>query len=496
MVVDNDLLGYFRKDSPVRVRAQRLHDDLAGAQTFFIRITSGQPGFFKQPENLARIAEIQKRMEEMGYFDKTVSFADPVRLIHREMNGGREEEYNVPGTKELIAQYLVFLRRDDIETYVTPGFDEANILVRHNIASSYLLKKVTRELEGEIRKILHPPLQFGLTGENILINTSADSLVRGQIAGIGILLLVVFVLTGFLFVNVKAGCLSLFPNLLPVVLNFGVMALCGIPLNTGTCMVAAIAIGIATENTIHFMSRYNKEMRNLQDRNKAMEACIRSELRPCVSASMALAMGFGVLAFSHFVPVGHFGLLSALVMLYALLANFLLTPLLLFATQLTTLIDMAALRLNQDVIKAPKLFAGLKAWQTKKVVLLGRLEKKDAGEYVVREGEFGKSLFLILEGKATAFGRGGTGNEIVFASLGPGDIFGEVALVEPGPRTASVRADETIQFIEIDWDGLERVQKLYSGVASQLFLNLSRILGKRLAAADKMLTHLPEGSKP
>jgi len=86
------------------------------------------------------------------------------------------------------------------------------------------------------------------------------------------------------------------------------MGLLDIPLNTGTAMVAAIAIGIAVDDTIHIMSRYNKEMRILQSQNTAMEVCIRSEIKPVISTSLALALGFIVICFSSFVPVIYLGL--------------------------------------------------------------------------------------------------------------------------------------------------------------------------------------------
>lgn len=493
--VENDLLGYFRKGSEIRKRAQTLHEDLAGGQTFFVRIGSGVPGYFKEPQNLSQVDALQKRIEELGFFDKTISVADYIKLANRGMNGGAEEEFRVPDTRAMIANLAGQLKREEIETYVTPDFDEVTILVRHNISSSRRTSEVLRELEKEMKEILNPHLEFGMTGESLLINKGADSLVSGQVSGIALLLVVVFVLMSILFVNVKAGLLSLVPNLLPIILNFGIMVLLGIPLNIGSCMVAAMAIGIAVDDTIHLMTRYNREMRDLQDQQKAVEVCIHAELRPVLSTSISLAICFAVLSFSSFVPVAHFGLLSAMVMIHALLADLFVTPLLLSTTQLTTLLDMVALRLHDDVIRASKLFAGLKPWQIKKVILLGRLEEKAAGEYAVTQGDFGKSMYLILEGKAAVVSRDEAGRELVFATLGAGDVFGEVALVDPGPRTASVRAEEPIQFIEIDWDGLRRIQKVYARIASQLFLNLSRILGERLAATDKMLTHQSGGPR-
>ncbi len=486
--VDNDLLGYFKKSSAIRSRSQILHKNLAGAQTFFIRINSGFPATFKQPENLAYVAEIQKYIAERGWFDKTKSLADDISIIHREMNNGDEKYFKVPDSTDLIAQYLLFLHRDEISRYVTADFSEANILVRHNISSSHELAEALQDLEEHIKKTLNPHFLWEFTGENILVNAAADSMAEGQAKSLSLVLAVIFIIMSILFVNVKAGALSLIPNLFPIVLNFGIMGIFGIPLNTGTAMVAAIAIGIAVDDTIHLMSRYNTEMRVLQSQDKAVNVCIHAEIRPVISTSIALAMGFAVLGFSNFVPVINFGLLSSMVMMFAIIGDLFITPILLSSTQLMTLWDMIGLKLQEAVIKDAELFRDLRPWQIKRVVLLGKILTSEAGELAVSQGEEGSSMYLLLEGTGEVVAKDKkTGKEIILTRLNPGDVFGEIALVEPGPRSADVRALEPINYLEIDWNGLKRIQRIYPRIAGRLFLNLSRILGGRLVQTDKLL---------
>ncbi|HPK52881.1 MAG TPA: cyclic nucleotide-binding domain-containing protein, partial [Smithellaceae bacterium] len=135
-----------------------------------------------------------------------------------------------------------------------------------------------------------------------------------------------------------------------------------------------------------------------------------------------------------------------------------------------------------------KLFEGLRKWQIKKVVLLGRMLEKNAGEFVVKQGDEGKSMFLLLEGEAQVVGRDDkTKKEMVFATLNPGDIFGEIALVEPGPRSADVKSLQPVKYLEIDMEGLKRIQRIYPRIGGRLFLNLSRILGQRLVHTNQLL---------
>ncbi len=266
------------------------------------------------------------------------------------------------------------------------------------------------------------------------------------------------------------------------------MGLLEIPLNTGTVMVAAIAIGIAVDDTIHFMSRYSQEMRNLQDQDAAMRVCIRKEIRPVFSTSLALALGFATLGFSNFVPVIYLGLLSSMVIVLALIADLFITPILLSSTQFITLWDMVTLRIEKEKLMASSLFSGLKSWQIKKVVLLGRMVETEAGERAVTQGEHGETMYLILEGRARVFRTDEDGKgDVTFATFGPGDVFGEIALVEPGERSSNVQAEEPLKCLELNMQSLMRIQRIYPRIASRLFQNLSRILGARLVATGKMV---------
>lgn len=326
--VDNNMLGWFKKDSSLIKRVQTIQASLSGTGTFFIRI-GGDPGDFQIPENLVRIEALQEYIRQQAWCDKNITLTDYIKLIHREMNGGDPKYFRIPDSANTICEYLLFLHREEIESYVTPMFDELNILVRHSIYSSRELNAVLQILEQKAKEIVPSRFDVGFTGEGILINKAVDSIAAGQAQSIGLVSLVIFFAMTILFMNLKVGFLSLVPNLIPVALNFGIMGIFNIPLNTGTCMVAPIAIGIAVDDTVHLMVRYHREMRDLQDQHKCLGSCIRYEIRPVLCTSVALALGFGVLAFSEFIPIICFGVLSALVMIFALIADMLVTPILL-----------------------------------------------------------------------------------------------------------------------------------------------------------------------
>ncbi|MBU3951318.1 MAG: MMPL family transporter [Proteobacteria bacterium] len=489
--VDNELLGYFKPGSDIRVKSRVLHDEIAGPQLFYIRVSSGSAGFFKDPENLSQIAGLMDYMQAKKWFDKEMSLVGFLKLIHMELNNGDPSFYTLPKTKELIAQYLLTLQRGDIERYVTPDFSEANIMVRHFIGSSHELNTAVADVKNYITTHFNPHVKIGFTGENILVNAAADSMAQGQVKSLALLMVIIFFIMSLLFVNFKAGLLSLVPNAFPVLLVFGVMGILNIPLNVGTAMVGAIAIGIAVDDTVHFMTRYNREMRRLQDQTLAIDECIRSEIKPIVSTSIALAMGFLVVCFSSFAPIVSFGFLSALVMVFALLGDLFLTPILLSSTQLITIWDLVKLNLNRQVVKNSQLFNRLNAWQMKRVILLGRILETPRGEIAIHYGDPGDSMFLLLEGSAQVLGRDANGNKSMVATLTPGEVFGEIAMVDPGMRTADILATQNMKYLEFSWKGMKRIRLIYPRIAVHLYRNLAQILGARLKEATSQRIKMP-----
>ncbi|MFA7257429.1 MAG: cyclic nucleotide-binding domain-containing protein, partial [Kiritimatiellales bacterium] len=163
-------------------------------------------------------------------------------------------------------------------------------------------------------------------------------------------------------------------------------------------------------------------------------------------------------------------------------------PILLSSTQLITLWDMVALSLNADVVNRSPLFKGMRKGQVKKIILLGEVREAAAGIRAVTAGEQGSSMFLLLEGSVKIEAEG---SEI--ARLNPGEIFGEIALVNPGPRSADVVALEPLKYIEISWQGLQNMQKRFPRLAGKVFLNLAAILGDRLVQTDKKLIAATRG---
>ena len=481
--VDTNFTNYFRVGSAVRDNTARAARDLSGAMSLHVYIESLGLQRVTDPGILERIAAFQERLDDTGLFSKSLSVADLVREVHRKAQGDLSDRSWVPESEEDVERSLALLGESETRRFVDQERRSANISVWHNITGSRALFQAMERMRALADEEFPADLEVSFTGQWVLVNGSADAMAVGQVQSLALALAAVFIIISALFLSFKAGLVGMVANVVPILFNFGLMGWLGIPLNTGTCMVAAIALGIAVDDTIHFMVRYQRELRRTNQQRRAMSRTVRKEAEPIVLTTMALVLGFGVLTLSSFVPIAHFGLLAAMVMVYALVADLLINPVVLTSVQLITIWDFVSLRLNRSVTEGSPVFRNMSPGEAKKVVLLGTLRTAAAGETVVREGLAGEAMFMIVSGQVrVTVDVGGRPRQL--NQLGPGEVIGEMALLSGGTRSATVTATEATELLRLDEQSLERVRRRSPRIAAKLFLNLSRILSDRLRAQN------------
>jgi predicted RND superfamily exporter protein len=476
--VNNDPLSYFEKNHPLVIDSQKLHNNLAGMQTFYIAFEGSGKDFFKQPKNLRKLEETKKFIALNDSFDSAISFTDHMSLVNREMHDSNETYYRVPDTSDLVAQYLLFFQRGDIDKYINSDFSAANIVVRHNISNSQELNKALDKLNEFLDKNIDTDdLIINITSENILINKAADDLLVGQLQSLLILIVIVFLIMSLLFVSLKAGFVSLLPNIIPIIMTFGTMSLLGIPINPGTIMVAVIAFGIALDDTIHLMTHFNSEARKTENKEIAAKHTIREQLLPVITTSISLAIGFLVLYASSFTIVAQFGLVAAIAMIYAMLSDLIITPMIIAQVRLVNIWDILSLDIRDELLKSCALFENMKIPEIKKTILLSRVKKVKKGNTLIKEDDFGNEMFIILNGSVDVI----IGSNEKIATLEVGDVVGEVGFVKNIRRTATVIATTNIVVLVLNAKDIENSISSYPKIYSKLYRNISIILGTRLA---------------
>lgn len=480
--INHNTIDSLGNQSELRKRFDEVNASLAGLESFSIVLDSGIEGTFLKARYVNELVKIQEFIAgldaERGAGHSSTSFADYLALLNAAFE--EIEQPKQPKTDDIVNELMLFLDYDHVKGYVTPDYSRARILVRHNIAATEPLQDYIDRIQGFIDANLDAGLNARIGGDSVLTLSATRAMIAGQLQSIALLMVIVLVIIAVLFADLKVGLLALLPNVFPVVVLFGVMGWFGIPLNIGTTMAAAIAIGLAVDDTMHFMLRYNAELKSSKSQLHAMHATLRGEALPVIATSVALCAGFLVFSQSQFEPIAQFGMLSALVIASALVADFIITPLTIAALRLVTLWDMLSLRLRKDVIQNSPLFRGMRDWQIRRFILSSAVLTFTAGNAVFRKGDPSHAMYVVMTGHVDIRLTKADGSEIIVESFGPGDLFGDVAVLVDQPRRTDAIVREDTSLLLLTREGIDNTTYLHPGIAAKLFYNLATDIADRL----------------
>lgn len=474
--VNNNIMDYLDRDSPINTQIELLQRDLSGLETFNILLDGHVAGAFRNVRYLRELEKLQDYMHEHSRFDFSLSFADYVKSINSVVDEGNRLE--LPEDNDVVDTLVMFVSPEKIRPYVTEDYSKANILVRHSLSSSALLKDELEKLREFIHADIDPALDVTITGHSILSNQASDYLAGSQAQSLLFMLLVIFSVIATLFLNIRAGLLAVVPNIFLVASLFGLMGLAGIPLDTGSTMIAAIALGVSVDHTTHLLVRYYSLTRARVEPGEAIKRAVTIEFRPILAATLSLALGFLVMGLSGFTPIVHFGLLSAFIMTLALFANFVLTPVLLSYVRLSSLWDVLSMPTREGLRSQCSLFRGLSELQVRHVLSFGTVREYVAGDVVFDKGDKGTELYVLLSGEVRICGNRDSYHRIVTDS-NPGDrVFGTSSLVHGFDHTCPAQVMRDTQVLVLDWERLAQIQKFRPRTGSKLFRNLSEIVAR------------------
>jgi predicted RND superfamily exporter protein len=486
ITVDSDVLDTFDPTSPIRRDTEIVNQQIAGASPFFLVVEGARPGALKEWEVLKLIKDLEDFVAQLPGVRSTLSLVDYVELY-----AGDADLWNDPARVSAAAE-AIGTRSAPLGAVVTDDFKRGNIAVRTSISSSRGVEKILSAIGEYVEQHFPAELKVRPTGSLVLMAGSTSEVVQVQLRSLTLALLVVFAVMAVMFLSAKIGFLAVVPNAVAVLVFFGAMGWFGVPLNLGTSVIAAIALGIAVDSTIHYMARLNDALKSESDAAAASVRALRSVGPSVVLTTIALVVGFLTFMFSGFVPIQQFGFLAALTMIAAMTANLGLLPALVAGTKVITLWDLVSVRLGENPTATIPLFRGMGPGEARIVVLMGELRHFEQGQAIVRRGELGREMFVILEGTTDVI-VDKDGERAAIAELRRGDVFGEMALVRHDTRTADVIAAGPVDVLAFSEQCVERLQDRYPRISSKLLLNLSRILSDRL---QRMTEALAAGGHP
>ncbi len=474
--VGTNYINDFPEESEVRRDYQAINDNLGGANVFSIVLEGVVRDALAEPSVLREIRNLQEWLEDQPEIGVTTSMVDHLMLISRTLNGD-EAYFAIPDSVSDVKQYLLFGGGEELDAYVDRAFSHARIEVQALVQDTAMIRELDERINQRLRDL--PSIVRGrTTGNSILMTQAVDEVASGQGLSIGVALLVVYIMLGFLFTSWRVGMLALLPNILPVIVYFGALGFSGITLNPTTSLIACIVLGIAVDDTVHYLARFNAQARDSASELKATYSTLHQLIRPVTLTSAVLCMGFLVLAGSDLQNQVQFGVLAAFTLLVAWVTDVTVTPALASGVKIVTLWDVLRLDLGRSPQHSIPLFDGLSLRQARIFALMSDIQTVPAGTRVITEGEVGGDIYVIIEGELDVWVERDA-QRVELDVMRRGMTIGEVGHFGHR-RTANIDAISDVRLLRFNDGDLERMVKRYPRIAAVVFRNLNRIQAQRI----------------
>lgn len=503
--VETNPVGYLKDDAPVRRNFNDIYQDLSGSFPINIAMGGGAADFFENSRNLDDIERLQEFLSTLDGVDKTLSFADYLKLVNYVLNQFQPEYYRLPQegfeVRMVLNNFKTVLGEDIFNRFMKNDLSQTNILLLTHLSSSSKFIQLREKVLAFVEQNFSKDLQWSVTGLGMVIAASSHQLTIGQIKSLCITMILVFAIMFILFMSSKVGLIAILPNLFPIIINFGIMGWFGIELSMVTSLIACIAIGLAVDDTIHYLVRYNREFKKDLDEKRAIRDTLHQVGRPIIFTTITLCAAFSILLFLSFKPTAIFGVMMIITSLSALIGDLILLPSLIQHIELVTLWDLIQLKLGREPRRGIPLFNGLSRTQVHYILMAGSLKKIEAGGVLFHKGDVSNSMYAIISGTMDVYDPVSQDDShpipesrVLINQLKSGDALGEMGFLRSAPRSATVVATSSVELLQINWKLIKRLQWLYPPTAQKFFINLMGITCDRLESLTECFSEIKKHS--
>ena len=352
--VENSFINYFNKNTEIYKGMKLIDEKLGGTTPLEIILKFPQKIKLKSTDDeFDDWDEDEDPNDEKYWFTKDK--VDKIKSVHNYLDGlppvgkvlsfssiievAEQLNNNKPlGSLEMGVLYSKIpesIKRDIIDPYISIKNNEARISLRikdsqEGLRRNDLIKQINYDLKNKLK--LNED-EFKLAGVLILFNNLLQSLFKSQILTLGLVMIGIFAMFLILFRNIKLSLIGVVPNFIAAFFILGIIGLLGIPLDMMTITIAAITIGIAVDNSIHYIYRFKEEFLKHKNYEKTIQICHSTVGVAILNTSITIVFGFSILVFSKFIPTIYFGIFTGIAMLLAMVSVLTLLPSLILANK-------------------------------------------------------------------------------------------------------------------------------------------------------------------
>lgn len=328
--LNDEATKYFDTSTDFRQSVDKQEELISGMSLINWALYSDEENGIANPEFLQVVADFSAWLRQQPEVDHVATISDTIKRLNKSMNGDNPDFYRLPGDRELTAQYLLMYEMSlpyglDLNNQLNIDKSSTQVVsTLKNLGSKEYVALEQRALTwfkqhaGQYRLAgSSPTLMFAHIGE-----TNMDSMIISMVAAMFLIsLLLVFALR-----SVRLGIISLIPNIMPAAVGFGIWALISADINLGLSVVVSMTLGIIVDDTVHFLSKYQRARLDGRDTEAAVRYAFSSVGRALAITTLVLCVGFSLLAFSAFRMNADMGIATALIIFVALLVDFLFLP--------------------------------------------------------------------------------------------------------------------------------------------------------------------------
>lgn len=325
-------LEWFPKDDPNYVGTHYIDKNLYGSLTLEVVADTKEQNGWQDPKRLQELESLNKELEKYDdgkvFIGKIMSLDTIVKESNKALHENNESFYTIPTDKALVSQELLLFENsgsDDLEDVVDSQFSKLRVTVKvpwvDSIASEDMLEHVQKRY-SEVFK----DQDVIVTGIIPLLVHTFTQAIRSSVESYIIAFTLIAITMMFIMGDARLGLISMIPNLTPVIIGLSLMYIYNIPLDMFTLLIGSIAIGLAVDDTIHFMHNFKRYYLRTGDAIAAVEKTFYTTGKAMVITTIVLPLGFYAYMFGKMESVQNFGFLTGSVIILALIADLLLAP--------------------------------------------------------------------------------------------------------------------------------------------------------------------------